>query len=114
MPGMVLCMPGSNVYPTKRGVMGEDRRSNRNRANGNRNRHGARDGYRSGTGRRPQPGSQRNARYSAQGGVPNAGRPKARMAVRTELAHAARGSGRLRRQVPETSSSPVRVALART
>ena len=68
MPGMVLRMPGSNVYPTKRGVMGEDRRSNRNRANGNRNRHGARDGYRSGTGRRPQPGSQRNARYSAQGG----------------------------------------------
>ena len=46
--------------------MGEDRRSNRNRANDNRNRYGARDSRRSGASRRSQPGSQRSARYSAQ------------------------------------------------
>ena len=59
MPGMVLRMPGSNMYPIKRGVMGEDRRSSRNRANDNRGRRGARSGQRSGASRSPQSGSQR-------------------------------------------------------
>lgn len=62
----------------------------------------------------PSPALSETPATVRRAAVPNAGRPKARMAVRTELAHAARGSGRLRRQVPETSSSPVRVALART
>lgn len=65
---MDICVPGSNVFPIKRGVMGEDRRSNRNRANGNRNRHGARDNRRSGASRRPQSASQRSTRYNAQVG----------------------------------------------
>ena len=68
MPGMAFRMRARTCSRSNEGFMGEDRRSNRNRANGNRNRYGARDSRRPGTGRRPQPGAQRSARYSAQPG----------------------------------------------
>ena len=103
MPGMVLCMPGLNVYPIKRGVMGEDRRSNRNRANGNRNRRSSGDNYRSGANRRPQSGSQRNARYSAQSS-------SARHDSQEGMRDISRSSSRSRQQHPNQHSDAWRYA----